>query len=56
MSNDHVNKSQSSNDIISISYAHSNCIRNKNKLLPSLNILNQELKKGKKFKNIIEDW
>ena len=53
--NDHVNKSQSTNDVFPTAMHIAIAIETKNKLLPSLNLLNKELKiKVKKFKNIIK--
>ncbi len=53
--NDHVNKSQSTNDVFPTAMHISIAIETKKKLLPSLNLLNLELKKKiKKFKNIIK--
>ena len=55
--NDHVNKSQSTNDVfptaMHISIAHESV----EKLLPSLKLLQKELnKKAKKFNKIIKNW
>ena len=53
--NDHVNKSQSTNDVFPSAMHIAIAIDTKNKLLPSLELLNKELKKKvKKFKNIIK--
>ena len=53
--NDHVNKSQSTNDVFPTAMHIAIVIETKNKLLPSLELLNKELKKKfHKFKNIIK--
>jgi len=53
--NDHVNKSQSTNDVFPTAMHMAIAIRAKGKLLPSLNLLNSELKKKtKEFKKIIK--
>ena len=53
--NDHVNKSQSTNDVFPTAMHIAIATETKNKLLPSLNLLNKELKnKVKKFKKIIK--
>ena len=53
--NDHVNKSQSTNDVFPTAIHIAIAIETKNRLLPSLNLLNIELKKKvRKFKNIIK--
>ena len=53
--NDHVNKSQSTNDVFPTAMHISIALETKKKLLPSLLTLNNELKKKvKKFKNIIK--
>ena len=53
--NDHVNKSQSTNDVFPTAMHMAIAIRAKGKLLPSLNLLNSELKKKtKEFKNIVK--
>ncbi len=53
--NDHVNKSQSTNDVFPTAMHIAIAIETKNKLLPSLEILNKELKKKVfQFKNIIK--
>jgi len=53
--NDHVNKSQSTNDVFPSAMHIAIAIETRNKLLPSLNLLNKELKKKvKKFKKIIK--
>ena len=53
--NDHVNKSQSTNDVFPTAMHISIALETKEKLLPSLNLLNSELKKKvRKFKNIIK--
>ena len=53
--NDHVNKSQSTNDVFPTAMHIAIALETRNKLLPSLNLLNKELKiKVKKFKNIIK--
>ena len=49
--NDHVNKSQSTNDVFPTAMHIAIAIETKNKLLPSLELLNLELKK--KLKNLI---
>ena len=46
--NDHVNKSQSTNDVFPTAMHMSIAIWTKEKLLPSLKLLNQQLKKKKK--------
>ena len=52
--NDHVNKSQSTNDVFPTAMHIAIAIETKKKLLPSLEILNKELKKKvSQFKNII---
>ena len=43
--NDHVNKSQSTNDVFPTAMHIAIAIETKNKLLPSLNLLNRDLKK-----------
>ena len=43
--NDHVNKSQSTNDVFPTAMHIAIALETKNKLLPSLNLLNKELKK-----------
>ena len=43
--NDHVNKSQSTNDVFPTAMHIAIAIETKNKLLPSLKLLDQELKK-----------
>ena len=50
--NDHVNKSQSTNDVFPTAMHIAIAIRATGKLLPSLKLLNQELKK--KLKNLIK--
>ena len=51
--NDHVNKSQSTNDVFPTAMHIAIAIRTKGKLLPSLKLLNSELqKKSKQFKKI----
>ncbi len=53
--NDHVNKSQSTNDVFPTAMHIAIAIETKNKLLPSLDILNRELKKKvSQFKNIVK--
>ena len=53
--NDHVNKSQSTNDVFPTAMHMAIAIRAKGKLLPCLNLLNSELnKKTKEFKNIVK--
>tara|TARA_B100000963_G_scaffold361761_1_gene399338 strand:- start:2264 stop:3652 length:1389 start_codon:yes stop_codon:yes gene_type:complete len=53
--NDHVNKSQSTNDVFPTAMHIAIAIETKNKLLPSLILLNKELKnKVKKFNKIIK--
>ena len=53
--NDHVNKSQSTNDVFPTAMHIAIAIETKNKLIPSLELLNKELKKKvSKFKNIIK--
>jgi fumarate hydratase class II len=53
--NDHVNKSQSTNDVFPTAIHIAIAKETKDKLLPSLTILNKELKKKvSKFKNIIK--
>ena len=53
--NDHVNKSQSTNDVFPTAMHMAIAIRTKGKLLPSLKLLNLELKKKtKEFKKIIK--
>ena len=53
--NDHVNKSQSTNDVFPTAMHIAIALETKNKLIPSLELLNQELKKKViKFKNIIK--
>ena len=53
--NDHVNKSQSTNDVFPTAMHIAIAMETKNKLLPSLELLNKELKKKvSKFKNIIK--
>ena len=53
--NDHVNKSQSTNDVFPTAMHMSIAIRAKGKLLPCLNLLNSELKKkAKEFKKIVK--
>ena len=53
--NDHVNKSQSTNDVFPTAMHIAIALETNKKLLPSLNLLNKELKKkSKKFKNIIK--
>ena len=53
--NDHVNKSQSTNDVFPTAMHMAIAIRAKGKLLPSLRLLNSELgKKSKQFKKIIK--
>ena len=53
--NDHVNKSQSTNDVFPSAMHIAIALETRNKLLPSLNLLNKELKKKvSKFKNIIK--
>ena len=53
--NDHVNKSQSTNDVFPTAMHISIAIETKKKLLPSLELLNKELKKKvSKFRNIVK--
>ena len=53
--NDHVNKSQSTNDVFPTAMHIAIAIETKSKLLPSLEHLNKELKKKvNKFKNIVK--
>ena len=53
--NDHVNKSQSTNDVFPTAMHIAIALETRNKLLPSLEILNKELKKKiSQFKNIIK--
>ncbi|MBT92078.1 MAG: class II fumarate hydratase [Candidatus Pelagibacter bacterium] len=53
--NDHVNKSQSTNDVFPTAMHIAIAIEAKDKLLPSLTLLNKELKKKvSKFKNIVK--
>tara|TARA_B100001123_G_scaffold398132_1_gene481932 strand:+ start:37 stop:1425 length:1389 start_codon:yes stop_codon:yes gene_type:complete len=53
--NDHVNKSQSTNDVFPTAIHIAIALETKKKLLPSLNLLNSELKKKvKKFRNIVK--
>ena len=53
--NDHVNKSQSTNDVFPSAMHIAVALETQNKLIPSLSLLNKELKKKvKKFKNIIK--
>ena len=53
--NDHVNKSQSTNDVFPTAMHIAIALETKNKLLPSLELLNKELKKKvSKFKNIVK--
>ena len=53
--NDHVNKSQSTNDVFPTAMHIAIAMETKKKLLPSLELLNRELKnKVSKFKNIVK--
>ena len=53
--NDHVNKSQSTNDVFPTAMHIAVALETKNKLLPSLNLLNKELKKKvNKFRKIVK--
>ena len=53
--NDHVNKSQSTNDVFPTAMHISIALKAKEKLLPSLKLLEKELaKKSKEFKNIVK--
>ncbi len=53
--NDHVNKSQSTNDVFPTAMHIAIAIETKEKLLPALELLNKELKKKvSKFKNIVK--
>ena len=53
--NDHVNKSQSTNDVFPTAMHIAIALETRDKLLPSLELLNKELKKKvSKFKNIIK--
>ena len=55
--NDHVNKSQSTNDVFPSAMHIAIALETRDKLLPSLNLLNKELKKKViKFKNINKGW
>jgi len=53
--NDHVNKSQSTNDVFPTAMHIAVAMETKNKLLPSLELLNKELKKKvSQFRNIVK--
>ena len=53
--NDHVNKSQSTNDVFPTAMHIAIAIKAREKLLPSLKLLEKELaKKSKEFKNIVK--
>ncbi len=53
--NDHVNKSQSTNDVFPTAMHIAIAMETKNKLLPSLELLNKELKKKvSQFRNIVK--
>ena len=53
--NDHVNKSQSTNDVFPTAMHIAIALKSKEKLLPSLKILEQQLyKKSKEFKSIVK--
>ena len=53
--NDHVNKSQSTNDVFPSAMHIAIALKTKEKLLPSLKLLEKELeKKSKEFKNIVK--
>ena len=53
--NDHVNKSQSTNDVFPTAMHIAIALETKNKLIPSLELLNKELKKKvSKFKSIVK--
>ncbi len=53
--NDHVNKSQSTNDVFPTAMHIAIAMETKNKLLPSLELLNRELKKKvSQFRNIVK--
>ncbi len=53
--NDHVNKSQSTNDVFPTAMHMAVAIRANDKLIPSLNLLNKQLKrKEKEFKKIVK--
>ena len=53
--NDHVNKSQSTNDVFPTAMHIAIALKTRQKLLPSLKILEKELlKKSKEFKNIVK--
>ena len=52
--NDHVNKSQSTNDVFPTAMHIAIAIETKDKLLPALELLNKELKKVSKFRNIVK--
>ena len=53
--NDHVNKSQSTNDVFPSAMHIAIALETRDKLIPSLNLLNLELKKKVKvFKKIIK--
>ena len=53
--NDHVNKSQSTNDVFPTAMHIAIALKTKNKLLPSLNLLEKELsRKSKEFRKIVK--
>ena len=55
--NDHVNKSQSTNDVFPTAMHIAIAIKTREKLLPSLKLLEKELaKKSKEFKKYSESW
>ena len=52
--NDHVNKSQSTNDVFPTAMHIAIAMETREKLLPSLNLLNKELKKVREFNKIVK--
>ena len=52
--NDHVNKSQSTNDVFPTAMHISIAIKAKEKLIPSLKLLEKELEKAKEFNKIVK--
>ena len=52
--NDHVNKSQSTNDVFPTAMHIAIALETRSKLLPSLELLNKELKKVSQFRSIIK--
>ena len=52
--NDHINKSQSTNDVFPSAMNISIALKTKEKLLPSLKLLENELKKSNQFKKIVK--